>query len=75
MILIAKAFAALNAAIFGWRWKFREMPRSGWVPPCWDMAHHVIEGRNGGEIWVPRHLGVVWPSFLRKRFVLIVNER
>jgi hypothetical protein len=30
---------------------------------------------NGGEIWIPRQLGIVWPAFLRKRFALIVSEK
>lgn len=75
MILLARTFAALNAAIFGWQLGFRAIPRSRGCPPCWDFAHHVIEGMNGGEIWIPRQLGIVWPAFLRKRFALIVSEK
>jgi hypothetical protein len=73
MSLIAKLFALLNQAMFFGAWEFRAIQRSSMVPLGWDLAHHEIEGRNGGILMVPRERGIIWPLWLGKRFRLAVR--
>lgn len=73
MSLMAKLFVLLNRLVFFGAWEFRAIKRSSMVPPGWDLAHHEIEGRNGGILMVPRERGIVWPPFLGRRFRLAVR--
>jgi hypothetical protein len=73
MLLIAKAFAVLNHILRFGAWEFQVIKRGNLLPPGWDLAHHEIEGRNGGMLLVPRERGIVWPPFLGRRFRLAVR--
>jgi len=75
MELIAKLFVLLNRAIFFGAWEFRAIKRGSFVPPGWDLAHHEIEGINGGMLLVPRERGILWPMFLGRRFRLAVRPQ
>jgi hypothetical protein len=75
MLLIARVFALLNKVMFLGMWEFRPIRRGDWAPHGWDLAHHEVEGRNGGMLMIPRERGIVWPRFLGKRFRLALKER
>lgn len=74
MLLIAKAFALLNRAIFMGAFEFRVLGRSSLLPHGWDFTHHEIEGRNGGMLLIPRWDGILWPLFLGRRFRLAARQ-
>ena len=75
MFLLAQLFILVNQVVFMDAWEFRAFEREDEVPLGWDLAHHEIEGRNGGLLIVPRERGLIWPHFLGLRFRLAVRRR
>jgi hypothetical protein len=73
MSLVAKLFILLNQIVFAGAWEFKAIRRGAPTPLGWDLAHHEIEGRNGGMLMVPRERGIIWPRFLGLRFRLAVR--
>ena len=75
MSVVAKLLVLLNRILFLGAWEFLAVRRGCPMPPGWDLAHHEVEGRNGGMLLIPRERGIVWPQFLGKRFRLAVRPR
>ncbi len=73
MHTIARMFAALNGLLRFGAWEFRPIARGGLLPYGWDLAHHEVEGRNGGMLMIPRERGIVWPQFVARRFRLAIR--
>lgn len=75
MKLIARFFAFLNVLLFFPMFEFRVVRHEEKLEDGWDWAHHEIEGRNGGKLFIPRGPGLVWPDFLKKKFRLVMREK
>jgi len=74
VIWLARFFAFLNVVIL----PMFEFKAVKYGEPCghgWDSAHHEIEGRNGGRLFIRRLTSIVWPKILQGRFQLLMKER
>jgi hypothetical protein len=58
-------------------YEFRIIPRDSlkrYTKTSWDSAHHMVEGKNGGELLIPR-TPVWFPEVLWKKWALIYRKK
>jgi hypothetical protein len=78
IIAILKLVVRLHAwLVAGTEFEFRIVPRDMrdfYYVRGWGLAHHVVEGKNGGELLIPR-TKVFFPEMMWKDWTLIYRPK
>ena len=78
IVVILKLLVKIHAwLVAGAVYEFKIVPhdmRDFFYVRGWGLAHHVVEGKNGGELLIPR-TQVFFPEVLWKDWVLVYRPK